>query len=259
MNMIDSHFHLNHLIDSEEELIPFCEELRSSGLIGALDIGVDPEDLGKRMQFHRKYPYFHYSAGIYPSHADGFIDDLLKTLEQQILDYRPHALGEIGLDYHWGFSTKERQKQLCIEQIDLADRYGLPVIIHNREADADMLGLLKQHSPRSRLILHCYAAGNELLDDFLDLGAYISFAGNITYKSNKDNQRAAARVPLDRLLIETDSPYLSPVPKRGKKNTPLYIHHTYDFIADLRDLPVRDLSESVCENYFSIFDALAQQ
>ncbi|MCF7941022.1 MAG: TatD family hydrolase [Spirochaetia bacterium] len=256
MRFIDSHFHLSHLQQKGIAIPELMRTLHEQGFAGGLDIGVDPGDLTDRMVLLREYPSVHYAAGIYPSHAaSSDMQADLQLLEEQISTYRPHAVGEIGLDYHWGYATAEQQKELCIRQIELADDCSLPVVIHNREADQDMLELLQLHTPKHGLILHCYSSGAEMVEAYAALDAYFSFAGNVTYKSNRDMQKAAEVVPIDKLLIETDSPYLAPIPKRGKICTPAFIPFTYACIAEIRQLSPDHLAESVCLNYFRLFPA----
>ncbi len=253
MRFIDSHFHLHHLEKRGLNIPAMMERLAAAGFIGGLDIGVDPDDIAIRKPLLDAYPFLHYSVGLYPSHAeDESVQSLLDGLEASINRYAPHALGEIGLDYHWGFSTPERQQELCIEQIGIANRYRLPVLIHNREADYDMVTLLKGHRPEYGLVMHCYSAEQELFDEFVSLGAYLSFAGNLTYKNSEHIRYAAEHVPLERILIETDSPYLAPIPKRGKVNTPEYIPYTYEFAAGLRNMEPEEFSEIICNNYSAL-------
>ncbi len=260
MRYIDSHFHLNHLDNKGIDIPAMMQRLQDDGFIGGLDIGVDPTDMIQRFELLKQYPFLHYSVGLYPSHAEAESFTLiLDELEDMIRAYHPHALGEIGLDYHWDFATPEKQQELCILQIKMANSYKLPVIIHNRDADYDMLTLLKEHKPKYGIILHCYSVQESLMEDFIKLDAYLSFAGNLTYKNSKNIQTAARVVPLDHMLLETDSPYLAPIPKRGKLNTPEYIPHTYEYAAQLRQMETGDLSDIICDNFQRLFPPLLQK
>ncbi len=260
MRYIDSHFHLHHLAEKGFEIPSMMQRLQSDGFIGGIDIGVDPLDMIKRYEVLKNYPFLHYSVGLYPSHAETeSLHIILDQLEDMIEKYSPHAIGEIGLDYHWDFSTPERQQELFILQIQMANKHKLPVIIHNRDADHDMLKLLKEHRPEYGTILHCYSVEDDLSKDFIALDAYLSFAGNITYKNNNHIQEAAKVIPIDHMLIETDSPYLAPIPKRGKLNTPEFIPYTYEYTAGLRQMETEAFSEIICNNFKRIFPPLLKK
>lgn len=230
-------------------------DLSSSGFSGGLDIGVDIDDIAERLPLIKAHG-LRWSAGLYPGHAEAWdMKALVGRLKEVIETHDPDALGEMGLDYHWGYGDKARQKSLFVQQLKLAETYRKPVIIHNREADEDILQILTDHRPAAGHILHCYAADSRFLDAFIDLGGYISIAGNVTYKKSEDIREAASRVPLDQLLLETDSPYLAPIPHRGRINTPKLILHTYEYVAELRGMEVERLAEAVTENFFRLFPA----
>jgi TatD DNase family protein len=230
------------------------DELEQMGFDGGLDIGVSIDDVERRKSIIAPYQNIRWTAGLYPGNADKDIDDLLGRLENIIEEHHPDALGEMGLDYHWNYGTPENQKKLFIGQIELANRHNLPIVIHNRDADADMLKVLQQIPPENGHILHCYSAGSQFLDDFIQTGALISIAGNVTFKNNSSNvKEAATRVPASRLLVETDSPYLAPAPKRGRINTPNFIVYTYTEVARLRGIDVEDLAEQVRKNFSGLF------
>ncbi len=252
---VDTHFHLTMIKDRGIDTKELLDRLYSNGFAGGIDIGVSPHDIEERLPLIKEYPSILYSVGMHPSHSGDDLQTLLDQVEDQIHTYHPHAIGEIGLDYHWEYATPKKQAALCIEQIELANTYHLPVIIHNRDADSDILKILKEHYPESGCILHCYAADEEFISSFMKLDVYISFAGNITFKGNRHIMKAAQLVDTHRILVETDSPYLAPVPKRGRTNTPEYIRYIYDFIADLRSSPVEDFAETVCSNFSELFQS----
>ena len=175
------------------------------------------------------------------------------------------AIGEIGLDYHYGYgvpdlenpsansekimaSMKEKQKEVFIRQIDIANELKLPVVIHSRDADMDMLAVLKQHKIENGFVMHCFSSSVEVLKEVLKLGAYVSLAGPVTFKNARSLTEVAKLVPEDKLLIETDAPYLSPEPYRGKRNESAYVVHTAQKIADLRECSLEKLAQFTTDN-----------
>ena len=247
---IDSHF---HLIQSMEKGLGPSElmiESVEAGVRAGMDIAVDLENLDLRREACRKYPGLGYTIGLYPSFAarDSPGIDILETeLKKRSGDPLLWALGEIGLDFHWNYGSPEKQKELLLQQIELARSYDLPVVIHNRMADVELYEILAENPVRG--IMHCFSSDGAVMRKFLDLGLYISFAGNLTFKNAITIREAASEVPLDRVLFETDSPYLSPQPVRGKINRPKHVVHIYQFFAELRQIPLAELKQQVCENF----------
>jgi len=186
---------------------------------------------------------------------------LVDTLEKIIVkkklpgNFKPiTAIGEIGLDWHWNYGTKKQQMELFEAQIQLADKYKLPVLIHNREADQDILNILKQNSLNSRGILHCFSSDYETAVKLIDMGLYISFAGNVSYKKNSVLREVASKIPVESILLETDSPYLSPQQVRGKPNHPGHIAYTYETVADCQNIPLKEFINSIKNNFKSLFN-----
>ena len=161
-------------------------------------------------------------------------------------------IGETGIDRYWNYGREGEMEELFRLHLRLADELDLPVVVHSRDADSETAGILRDHCPSRKGIIHCFSSDTAAARTFLDLGFMISFAGNVTYKANEELRKAAAYVPLDRILLETDSPYLSPVPLRGRPNTPASIVHTYTLVAGLRGLAPQQLDEIVRDNYLSI-------
>jgi TatD DNase family protein len=254
IEFIDSHIHMEMIEQRGIDITGMMEDLQSMGFAGGLDIGVDIDDVERRKQIIAPYPSIRWAAGLYPGHAGEDIDFLLSDLEKIIQDKHPDALGEMGLDYHWDYGDRKSQRYLFIGQIELANRYGLPIVIHNRNADEDVLEILQSHRPLHGHILHCYSAAEQFLDRFIATEGFISIAGNLTFKNNSDAvKKAAANVPSDQLLVETDSPYLAPVPRRGKTNTPKLILHTYDAVAQLRNIDREEVTSMVMKNFLRLF------
>lgn len=219
--------------------------MEQEGMIG-LDIGTTSHDLGARKDLLAGHPSFLLSAGIGP----WGVGQSVKELQQEISLHGPVcAIGEIGLDNHWkDYGSPADQEALFESQLDLAETLKLPVIIHCREAEAQMERILLKNTFSKQGIMHCFEGGRRLLDTALRKHFYISFSGVVTYKHNEWLQDLCTLVPDDKLLLETDSPYLAPVPMRGKPNNPLYIAHTYEKVAELRGTSVSSLQALVRDN-----------
>lgn len=254
--MIDTHFH--SLVMQEKSLDPraLLQRAFDNGLEYAVDIGTKADDLGPRMEALSDLSRLFFSAGIYPSFASEERDEeLIGILKAGCLTAgeRLVAIGECGIDRYWDYAPVRRQQELLIRQIQLADELELPIIIHSRDADEAMCSVLASYRPRCGGVLHCFSSGPEMLAPCLDAGLYISFAGNLTFKNARDIQAAAVQVPLDRLVFETDSPFLTPVPKRGRPNHPQMVEHVYRFFAELRGLEYQGLLEQVRQNVEGLF------
>lgn len=258
--IIDSHFHSDYLkekgLDAREELsLAFSE-----GFSGAIDIGCTSNDLPRRYELLKDLESFSKIAlagamGPWELGDNGDtlsfeeIDSRLAILEQNLKIYHAHMLGEIGLDYYWNYGTKELQKYLFEAQLKLASKLNLPVSIHERESQSDTIDIISRLTPPKAGIIHCCDGCKKMIDVALSLGYYISFAGNLTFKKNKELRDALTRVPLDRLLFETDAPYLTPVPLRGQPNSPRYVIYTYQCASEVLGLPLEDLKSQVFQNF----------
>jgi TatD DNase family protein len=234
--------------------VEVLKRCRDEGFSSAVDVGLHPNDLDERMSLYADVDRIWFSSGLAPAEAER--DDWrnsLPKLKQQATSKSIIAVGEIGLDWFWNYGTKKSQMDLLNEQLEIAIETELPVIIHNREADEDTIALLKAADLPARGVMHCFSSDYEFASRCIDLGFMISFAGNVTYKKNMQIQRAAEQIPLAFMLIETDSPYMSPQARRGKPNSPEHIHHTYQFIADRRNISLEAVSTQVYSNFNTVF------
>ena len=248
MSFFDTHFHLLSMMRRGVDL-------SSLGPIEGMDIGCDPGDISQRLELLALFPGLHFSIAAGPwclGKGGADVRLLVDAVRQDCLAHRPDFIGEIGIDKHWAYGEDGQMEELLCAQLALADELELPVAIHTRDADSQTLAILKAHANRKRGIIHCFSSTWAEAVSYLDLGYHISFAGTVTYKANEALREAAARVPEDRLLLETDSPYLSPAPVRGRINTPVNIAHTYELVASLRGTSAERLNEIVKENYLSI-------
>ncbi len=253
--MIDSHFHGAVMRQKGMDTRFILKHALSSGLSGAIDIGLTPDDFPERSAASALFPEVLLSAGCYPSEVEKKpAGKLLSSLKDLLIHKKKiAAVGEIGLDWHWDYGTRQAQKELFTEQLVLAKEFNLPVIIHNRDADSDILDILTSiHLPRGG-ILHCFSSDYQTAKKILDRGFLISFAGNLTYKGNKELRDTAMKIPLDRILLETDSPYLSPQKRRGTLNHPGHIGYTYESLAAIKNMEIHKLIQQVKSNFIGLF------
>ena len=254
MKYLDSHCHIN-----DDALYPIRDELisraREAGVGYLLVIGWDVESSKKAVEIAHEYEDIYAAVGIHPENLDGINEDSLKQIEELAHDDKVVAIGEIGLDYHW-FHEKEHhelQKIWFIKQIELANKLNLPISIHAREASGDLLEILKNHPVNRSGVLHCYSGSPESLKEFAKLGFYFGFDGPITYKNAVEPKESVKACPMDRILTETDAPYLTPVPFRGKQNEPAYIPHILAQTASLKEVEENQMAEQVKKNFEKLF------
>ena len=253
MHIIDSHFHTQILIERALETEPSF-----SFLSGGIDAGCSEDDIEPRSALLAPYPHIHLAGAMGPwctenmTGSDADYETLsarLSVLGKNLVEYRADFLGEIGLDYYWNYGTPDLQKTLFSEQMDMARNMGLRVLIHCRQAGGDTAYIIRKSALPRAGVIHCFEGSSELLDTALECGYWISYAGNLTYRSNQALRDTLKRVPADKLLLETDAPYLSPVPLRGQPNVPQNVFHTYKCAAEVLGLSVEELSERVWSNY----------
>ena len=261
MEFFDSHSHYNDekFNDDREEII---KETYISGITKFICAGYDIESSKKSLEIANKYEYIYSICGVSPNDAPqdlSQIESLLEQLEEIIKSDEKHrivAIGEIGLDYYWNKENKEIQNELFIKQIKLANKYDLPIVIHTREAIEDTIKILKENEVINKGVFHCCPLNRELIKQGLNLDFYISFAGPITFKNSKNAEEIVNMVPLDRILIETDSPYLSPEPKRGRRNDSRNVKYVAEKIAEFRNLGIQDIAKTTYDNAKKIFKIL---
>ena len=258
MEFFDSHSHYNDekFIEDREQII---EETYKEGITKFICAGYDIESSKVSLEISNKYDYIYSICGISPNDVpEDFskIDNLIEELEYIIKNDENHkivAIGEIGLDYYWNKENKDIQKELFIKQIKLANKYDLPIVIHTREATEDTIKILKENEVINKGVFHCCPLNRELVKQGLNLGFYISFAGPITFKNSKNAQEIVNMVPLDRILIETDSPYLCPEPKRGKRNDSRNVKYIAEKIAEFKSLGIEEIAKITYDNAKKIF------
>jgi len=235
-----------HLLSMERRGV----DLSSLGYFLGMDIGTDPCDMEERKGLLQKFPHLLHSVGAGPwcESLSQSAEEIAESVKEDAISTKAAAIGEIGLDYHRKGYDRERQMEIFSLQLEVASELKLPVVIHSRDADEDTALILSQHKGVAG-IMHCFSGRGELMGTALSLGYHISFSGNVTYKGSGVMRENAKSCPIDRLLLETDSPYLSPMPVRGTINTPDNISHTYSFVAGLRGISVDELKEIVQKNF----------
>lgn len=246
--LFDSHCHLDDgQFDQDRQAL--LDGLPALGIAACLTCGSDLTSSKASLALTRDYPYIYAAAGIHPHEAAKAQKDDLLQIAALLDEEKVVALGEIGLDFYYDFSPRALQEELLNKQLDLALEKNLPVVLHVREAHGAMKDLLKSRKDRlSGGILHCFSGSAQSAQIYMDLGFHISFAGSLTFKNAHNLRQAAEAVHMDRLLIETDSPYLEPVPHRGKRNDPGKVREVCQLLADLRGMPCEDMAALTCRN-----------
>jgi len=261
--MIDSHFHYIEMIKKGIDTTKVIKDCFDSGMEAVIDISTSIFNYDTRLQFAMKYKNYFISLGISPGKGENQIEEIEKMvqdLETQIADAKTTnrliAIGETGLDWYWKYGTPERQIFLFEKQLEVAQKFDLPVIIHNREADKELLNVLKKKTPSRGGIIHCFSSDYSFASKCIDLGFLISFAGNITYKKNNAIQEAAKKIPVSSILVETDSPYLSPQQVRDLPNNPAFVGYTYTYIAESRGEDINIFINNIKDNFIRLFGKL---
>ncbi len=249
-NIFDSHAHYtdkafnddrNHMLGS----------LKESGICGVINCGADLESSKESLALSEKYDYIYSACGVHPEEVDNLPHNYIDILRQMAKDEKCVAIGEIGLDYYWRQDNKDLQKKVFEEQILLAKELDLPIIVHDREAHEDTLNILKKHNPKG--VLHCFSGSVEIAKEVLKLGMYIGLGGAVTFKNAKKPVEVAEMLPLDRLLLETDCPYMAPVPMRGKRNNSAYIQYVAEKIGEIKGLDPQIITDNATENVKKLF------
>lgn len=243
-NIFDAHAHYDDdwFDEDRHELL---ESLPQKGVRGIVNAAVDLKTAEIAKSFAEKYDYMYFTVGFHPENLENMPENYLEIIAEMLKHEKAVALGEIGLDYHWDIE-KKLQHRVFEEQLILAKDLDVPVVIHDREAHGDVMGYLRKYHPKG--LMHCFSGSVEMLKEVLNLGLSISLGGTVTFKNARVPVEVAQYVPLDRLLLETDSPYLSPVPNRGKRNDSSNIIYTATKIAEIKGVGVQELLDITSDN-----------
>ena len=252
--LVDSHAHLeDEKYDRDREKV--IEECKKD-LTFLINVGSNLLTSKQSIELAHNYDFIYASVGIHPHDAQREFDKV-EEIERLALQEKVVAIGEIGLDYYYDDPPKEFQKEIFIKQIRLAKKLNLPIIIHDRDAHGDILDILKQEWTKDlRGVFHSYSGSVEMAFQVIEMNFYISLGGPVTFKNAKKPKEVAKAVPIEKLLIETDSPYLTPEPYRGKRNTPVYVKFVAKKIAELREMPYEEVCRITAENAIKLFDIL---
>ena len=257
---IDSHCHLDgKRFDEDREAV--IERALAAGVTVMLAIGTGegPPDLDAGVRLAERYPFIYASVGVHPHDAAKWTAECAPMLRERMANRRVVALGEIGLDYHYDFSPRDVQQRVFVEQMEIAAEAKKPILIHTREAWDDTFALIEKHWTPTGLpgVMHCFTGGPAEARRALELGFLLSFSGVVTYPKAPEVREAALLTPLDRMLVETDAPYLPPLPFRGKRNEPAYVARTGEMLAELLGVPAEELARRTSANFGRLFPAAA--
>ena len=249
--MIDTHSHINMIEGTPIESV----------IQNAIENGVDkiivpsayPKDIDDVIKLVNRYDNVYGMLGVHPTEVKDWTDDLTDKIREYSKNPKIVAIGEIGLDYYWDKSFNDLQKEIFIKQIKLANELNLPISIHDREAHKDTFDILKEHNKNSKIVMHCFSGSVEFANECIKEGMYIALGGVVTFKNAVKMKEVAINIPLDRLLLETDAPYLTPVPFRGKENQPAYTKYVAEEIAKLRNITVDEINKATTQNTFEVF------
>jgi len=251
MNYLDSHCHINDVESYKDDLNEVLEKMVSNDVLKCLIISLNPKEYEIASSISHPQIKFKKSIGIYPEDIHKYKDEELNRFYEIMKQDDCCAIGEIGLDYHWCPDTKDDQKKWFIKQIEIANKLNKPIIVHSRDAIQDTFDILKEHPCKG--VIHCYSSSAELAKEFVKLGYYISLAGTCTWKNAKEPLEVIKVVPLNKLLIETDSPYLTPAPNRGKRNDPSNVIYVGKKIMEIKGISEEELTKQINENYDTLF------
>jgi TatD DNase family protein len=251
--LIDSHAHLD-MNNFEKDRDDVLQRAIQGSIVHIISIGIDLDSSRDALELARKYEYVSASVGVHPHNADVCAQSDLDELAMMASALQIVAWGEIGLDFFRGYSAPEAQSKIFKLQLGIARDLNLPVIIHDREAHEEVFSILKTIGKGERQgVIHCFSGDMDLAEAFMKLGYYISIPGTVTYKNASNIKDVAASIPLDRILVETDSPFLAPVPKRGKRNEPFNVTFTAREIARLRNISFEEVALQTSENAKALF------
>ncbi len=251
--LFDTHVHLN-ADQYEEDLQEVIDRARKDKVENMVVVGFDRKTINRAMELVEKYDFLYAAVGWHPVDAIDMTDEDLAWIEDLASHEKVVAIGEMGLDYHWDKSPKEVQKEVFRRQIHLAKKVKLPIIIHNRDATADVVEILREEEAKEvGGIMHCFTGSLEVAKECMEMNFFISFGGPVTFKNAKKPKEVVKEIPMEKLLIETDCPYLTPHPYRGKRNEPAYVRLVAEQVAELKNMTIEEVAEKTTANAKKLF------
>ena len=250
--IFDSHAHYDSSqfdVDRDE----LITEISENGIGTIVNVGAAWAALPITLELAEKYPFIYAALGLHPNDVEDLDEEKMEQLKQMCQQDRVVAVGEIGLDYYWDNVPCDVQKKWFIRQLDLAQELDLPVIIHSRDAAEDTLNIMKRYEGKLRGVIHCFSYSKEMAREYVKMGFYIGIGGVVTFKNGKKIKAVVSEIPLDRILLETDCPYLAPEPYRGKRNSSLYLPEIAQTIADIKGITYEEVVDKTRENAKTLF------
>ena len=251
--LIDSHVHLDdERFDGDRDIL--IKSLKSNGIELVINIGADMKSSIDSIELAKRYDNIYAAIGVHPHSASEMTENTLDELRDMAKEDKVIAIGEIGLDYYYDNSPRDIQRKWFREQLELAKELDLPVIIHSRDATKETYDIIKEAQDGTlRGVLHCFSGSVEVAMEYIKLGFYISIGGTVTFKNSRVVREVAEAVPLDKFLVETDCPYLTPEPYRGKRNEPMFVKYAAEKIAEIRGISFEELSKATNKNTKELF------
>ena len=245
-----AHYDSSKFVEDREELLRSMQE---HGVGTIVNVCADWDSVTEVVEMVQNYPFMYAAVGLHPDEVGDLDDERFTFLKSQCQNEKVVAIGEIGLDYYWDNESHDVQKQWFVRQLELARELDLPVIIHSRDAAEDTLKIMKEYAQGLRGVIHCFSYSKELAEEYVKMGFHIGIGGVVTFKNGKKLKEVAEVVPLERILLETDCPYLAPEPYRGKRNSSLYIPHIAQAIADIKGISYEDVVGQTETNAKTLF------
>ena len=252
--LVDSHCHID-FNDFEDDIEEIIQRMKDSGVTAALNAGNGLEDFENQLKLSNKYPFIYTAVGVHPHNADEYTNVTAEDLIANTKHKKVVGIGECGLDYYYDYSAKDNQIRLFKEHIKAAQATGLPLIIHTREADDDTISILDEMYKQKPFNgeIHCFSSSKELADFALSIGFYISASGIITFNKSGDLRDIFETIPNERLLVETDSPFLAPIPLRGHRNEPANVKYVAEKLAQIKNMSYEDMVDITSHNFYKLF------
>ncbi len=250
--IFDTHAHYDDdAFDEDRETL--LAQLKAAGIERVVNVGASIHSSHTTLELIEKHDFLYGAIGVHPSETEELNEEWMNWLEEKSHEKKVVAIGEIGLDYHWEEPARDVQKYWFVRQLDLARKVKLPVIIHSRDAAADTLEIMKEHGRDLGGVIHCFSYGPEMAREYLKMGYYLGIGGVVTFTNAKKLKEVVKETPVDRIVLETDCPYLSPVPNRGKRNSSLNLPYVVDMIAELKGITAKEVMEKTWENAKALY------